>query len=261
MTDAPIQHPLHLGRQAVVTLDGVSGQLAAVERRETSARTARRSGRIDPGMRCPPPDSRARTHRRASCRSPCKSACDSACDSPCESACEPPAGLVSTWPRNCTATPPWASTAVVTDLRFAARLAGRSPAAALLAILSLALGIGANTAVFSLIDTLVLRPLPIAEPDRVFQVVARRPRRRRAVRPAACLRWHGFARRSPGTQCVGELSALSGDARRRARRRPAGGRRVVADAPHQGDGRRDDRTGGRAERDRRLSTPRSACAR
>ena len=60
--------------------------------------------------------------------------------------------------------------AVVTDLRYAARLAGRSPAAALLAILSLALGIGANTAVFSLIDTLVLRPLPIAEPDRLFQV-------------------------------------------------------------------------------------------
>jgi predicted permease len=60
---------------------------------------------------------------------------------------------------------------VVTDLRYAARLAGRSPAAALLAILSLALGIGANTAVFSLIDTLVLRPLPVAEPDRLFQVV------------------------------------------------------------------------------------------
>jgi hypothetical protein len=59
---------------------------------------------------------------------------------------------------------------VVTDLRFAARLAGRSPAAALLAILSLALGIGANTAVFSLIDTLVLRPLPVAEPGRLFQV-------------------------------------------------------------------------------------------
>ena len=60
--------------------------------------------------------------------------------------------------------------AFVTDLRFAVRLAGRSPAAALLAILSLALGIGANTAVFSLIDTLVLRPLPVAEPDRLFQV-------------------------------------------------------------------------------------------
>jgi predicted permease len=59
---------------------------------------------------------------------------------------------------------------VVTDLRFAVRLAGRNPAAALLAILSLALGIGANTAVFSLVDTLIFKPLPIAAPDRVFQV-------------------------------------------------------------------------------------------
>ena len=60
--------------------------------------------------------------------------------------------------------------AVATDLRYAARLAGRHPAAALLAILSLALGIGANTAIFSLVDTLVLRPLPVAEPGRLYQV-------------------------------------------------------------------------------------------
>ena len=56
------------------------------------------------------------------------------------------------------------------DLRYALRGFRRSPAFAATAVLSLALGIGANTAIFSILNTLVLRPLPIRDPSTLFQV-------------------------------------------------------------------------------------------
>ncbi len=54
------------------------------------------------------------------------------------------------------------------DLRYAVRTLSRTPAFALMAIVSLALGIGANTVVFSVVNALVLKPLPIDHPERVF---------------------------------------------------------------------------------------------
>lgn len=56
------------------------------------------------------------------------------------------------------------------DLHYAARLLRRSPAFAATALLSLALGIGASTAVFSLVDQLLLRPLPVNDPDGLVYV-------------------------------------------------------------------------------------------
>ncbi|MEK7832765.1 MAG: ABC transporter permease, partial [Acidobacteriota bacterium] len=50
------------------------------------------------------------------------------------------------------------------DFRFGVRMLAKRPVFTLIAMLSLALGLGANTAIFSLINTLILRPLPIAQP-------------------------------------------------------------------------------------------------
>ncbi len=58
------------------------------------------------------------------------------------------------------------------DLSFAARSLRKTPGFSLVVILTLALGIGANTAVFTVIDALMLRPLPIKEPDRLVVVAA-----------------------------------------------------------------------------------------
>ncbi len=51
------------------------------------------------------------------------------------------------------------------DLRYAARTARHSPAFTILAVLSLALGIGANTAIYSFMDALLMRSLPVPDPD------------------------------------------------------------------------------------------------
>jgi hypothetical protein len=53
------------------------------------------------------------------------------------------------------------------DLRLAVRALRATPIVTVIAVLSLALGIGANTAIFSLVNSLLLRSLPIAEPERL----------------------------------------------------------------------------------------------
>ncbi|MGH9592399.1 MAG: ABC transporter permease, partial [Bryobacteraceae bacterium] len=56
---------------------------------------------------------------------------------------------------------------MLNDCRLALRILLRSPGFAIVAILSLALGIGANTAIFSLMDQALLRSLPVADPERL----------------------------------------------------------------------------------------------
>ena len=109
------------------------------------------------------------------------------------------------------------------DLRYAFRVISRTPSFAIAVISVLALGIGANTAVFSIVNAVLLRPLPFEEPERLVRIFTRTPDGRRfELSPGKFYDWQRDARSFEGMamyQCCGfrELAVTGTGAARTVR--------------------------------------------
>jgi putative ABC transport system permease protein len=103
------------------------------------------------------------------------------------------------------------------DLRYGGRMLLKQPGFALIAVLTLALGIGANTAIFSVVNGVLLRPLPYSEPQqlvRLFETVDRATMAndRMEVAPANFLEWREQTRSFSGLAAfVLTWSVINGD--------------------------------------------------
>src|SRR5262245_28005705 len=93
---------------------------------------------------------------------------------------------------------------LIRDVRYAFRMLRRNPGLAAAAIGSLALAIGGSTAVFTLLNAIVLRALPIDEPERVFQAL-----RVTAAEPAPILAWPAIQRAQQELSGKAEIAAAS----------------------------------------------------
>jgi len=107
-------------------------------------------------------------------------------------------------------------TEVGQDLRYAVRSYARTPALAAVVIGTLALGIGANTAIFSVLDAVVLRPLPVREPDRLVELLSRYPGEPRM----ASFGWSAYEHYRDNNRVLSDLIAVGAGP---IEVRPAGG--------------------------------------
>jgi predicted permease len=98
---------------------------------------------------------------------------------------------------------------LVQDLRSSLRALRHSPVFSIVAILTIAIGIGANTAIFNLLDNVLLRTLPVAEPQELFLVTEVNPRERGTAR----LSWPAYGRLRKALPEGADLAVLAGPGR------------------------------------------------
>src|SRR6185369_14198389 len=93
---------------------------------------------------------------------------------------------------------------LLSDLRFALRNLRRSPLFTPVAVASLALGIGANTAIFTLIDQLMLRLLPVQDPEQLVMIWSTGPHMgsNRGYHMASYPMYQDFQQRAPAFSAV-----------------------------------------------------------
>jgi putative ABC transport system permease protein len=98
---------------------------------------------------------------------------------------------------------------LIQDLRYGARTMLRAPGFTAMAVIALALGIGANTAIFSVVNAVLLRPLPFDQPDRLVQLWHTPPQatfpgmKEFAVSPANFIDWRSESRGFQGMAAYG----------------------------------------------------------
>src|SRR5258708_13040953 len=100
------------------------------------------------------------------------------------------------------------------DLRFAFRMLLKSPGFTLMAVLALALGIGANTAIFSVVNAVMLQRMPFENPDRLVMVWEASPRtgKPNVVNPSNFAEWQARNRSFERMAAFGAGAAsLTGD--------------------------------------------------
>jgi predicted permease len=124
------------------------------------------------------------------------------------------------------------------DLRHAVRLLVRQPGITVIAVVTLALGIGANAAIFSAVDAVLLRPLPWSEPDRMVMIWEKRPQEgvmNNVVAPADYVDWSksatSFTAMSGYTTSGADLTGQGEPVRLNAARVSAGFAEVFAVKP------------------------------
>src|SRR5919206_4188618 len=88
------------------------------------------------------------------------------------------------------------------DVRFGARMLVKNPGFSLVAVIALALGIGANTAIFSVVNAVLLRPLPFKDPDRLMMLWERRANSGRSNLPLSGHEYGAFKERTNSFEAI-----------------------------------------------------------
>src|SRR5277367_6019600 len=95
------------------------------------------------------------------------------------------------------------------DFRFALRALRKTPAFTAAAGLTLALGIGANTLIFSVVNTELLRPLPFGEPGRLVQVAEKNEKLNLPLWPSSVLNYLSWKEQAQSIEPMGAVGSTT----------------------------------------------------